>query len=150
MATVSKNKFFTYRGGTFLLLALLIVSLICGFIIHHFSVVGQLAVSGHKDEGTLYIIIAVAIIATVIAVLLSVRLNRNIRNLSKIAEAMENGADIESMPDFANDELGDISRHITSEAMAEPPGEFMRTTTALVSLSRRAWRSCDAKVELKT
>lgn len=112
MATVSKNKFFTYRGGTFLLLALLIVSLICGFIIHHFSVVGQLAVSGHKDEGTLYIIIAVAIIATVIAVLLSVRLNRNIRNLSKIAEAMENGADIESMPEFPHDELGDISRNI--------------------------------------
>ena len=112
MATVSKNKFLTYRGGTFLLLALLIVSLICGFIIHHFSVVGQLAVSGHKDEGTLYIIIVVAIIATVIAVLLSVRLNRNIRNLSKIAEAMENGADIESMPEFPHDELGDISRNI--------------------------------------
>ncbi len=112
MATVSKNKFLTYRGGMFLLLALLIIALICGFLIHHFSVVGQLAVSGHKDEGTLYIIIGVAIIATIIAVVLSVRLNRNIRNLSKIAEAMENGADIESIPEFPHDELGDLSRNI--------------------------------------
>ena len=36
----------------FLLLALLIIALICGFIIHHFSVVSSLAVSKHTDEGT--------------------------------------------------------------------------------------------------
>ncbi len=112
MATDSKSKFLTYRSGMFMLLALLIVSLICGFIIHHFSVVGNLQLSGHKDEGTLYIIIGVAIIATIIAVVLSVRLNRNIRNLSKIAEAMENGADIDTMPEFPRDELGDLSRHL--------------------------------------
>ena len=112
MAMASKNKFLTYRGGMFLLLALLIVSLICGFIIHHYSVVRQLAISEHKDEGTLYIIIGVAIIATIIAVVLSMRLNRNLRNLNKIVEAMENGADIESMPEFPRDELGDISRNI--------------------------------------
>ena len=112
MATDSKSKFLTYRSGMLMLLALLIVSLICGFIIHHFSVVGNLQLSGHKDEGTLYIIIGVAIIATIIAVVLSVRLNRNIRNLSKIAEAMENGADIDTMPEFPRDELGDLSRHL--------------------------------------
>ena len=111
MATASKSKFLTYRSGTFLLLALLIVSLICGFIIHHFSVVGNLQLSGHKDEGMLYLIIGVAVLVTVIAAVLYARLNRNIRNLSKIADAMENGADIESMPEFPRDELGDLSRN---------------------------------------
>ena len=110
MAMASKNKFLTYRGGMFLLLALLIISLICGFIIHHFSVVSSLAVSKHTDEGTFVLIICVAIVATIISLVLSVRLNRNIRNLNQIAQAMENGADIESMPEFAHDELGDISR----------------------------------------
>ena len=110
MATDSKRKLFSYRGGMFLLLALLIIALICGFIIHHFSVVSALAVSKHTDEGTFVLIICVAIVATIISVVLSVRLNRNIRNLSHIAEAMENGADIESMPEFSRDELGDISR----------------------------------------
>ena len=112
MATDSKRKLFSYRGGTFLLLSLLIIALICGFIIHHFQVVSKLAVSRHTDEGTFYIIIALAIVAIIISVVLSVRRHRNIRNLQQIAEAMENGADIESMPEFARDELGDISRNI--------------------------------------
>ena len=112
MATDSKRKLFSYRGGMFLLLALLIIALICGFIIHHFSVVSALAVSKHTDEGTFVLIICVAIVATIISLVLSVRLNRNIRNLNQIAEAMENGADIESMPEFSRDELGDISRKI--------------------------------------
>ena len=112
MATDSKRKLFSYRGGTFLLLSLLIIALICGFIIHHFQVVSKLAVSQHTDEGTFYIIIALAIVAIIISVVLSVRRHRNIRNLQQIADAMENGADIESMPEFARDELGDISRNI--------------------------------------
>ncbi|MBR5133291.1 MAG: hypothetical protein IKV29_04215 [Alistipes sp.] len=128
MATDSKRKL-SYRGGMFLLLALLIIALICGFIIHHFSVVSSLAVSKHTDEGTFVLIICVAIVATIISLVLSVRLNRNIRNLSQIAEAMENGADIESMPEFSRDELGDLSRqfidlyrrlrHASSEAERE-------------------------------
>jgi signal transduction histidine kinase len=34
------------------------------------------------------------------------------RSLKRATEAMENGAEIESMPRFANDDLGDLSRHI--------------------------------------
>ena len=112
MATDSKRKFSSYRGGTFLLLALLIIALIVGFIVHHFVVVKHNSLSTHTDEGTFIIIICVALLATIISLVLSVRLNRNIRNLHQLAEAMENGADIESMPEFARDELGDISRKI--------------------------------------
>lgn len=144
MATDSKSKFLTYRGGMFLLLALLIVSLICGFIIHHFSVVGNLALSGHKDEGTLYIIIGVAIIATIIAVVLSVRLNRNIRNLSKIAEAMDNGAEIESMPEFPRDELGDISRKII-----DLYGRLRHASTEIEREHSRAMHEQQEKLRIK-
>ena len=44
--------------------------------------------------------------------MLAIRMSRNLRSLDRAVSAMENGADIESMPQFADDELGDIARHI--------------------------------------
>ena len=112
MAMVSKDKFFSYRGGLSIILALLIVSLISGIIIYRYELVSELTAAEHFNEGMFYGVIAVAILASLIALLLAVRFNRNLRSLKRVAKAMENGADIESMPRFANDELGDLSRHI--------------------------------------
>lgn len=112
MAMDSKSKIFSYRGGMYLLLAILIIALIGGFITYHFSLLSHNRTINGIDEGIFYAVIGVAVASIIIALMLAVRLNRNIKSLDHVATAMENGADIESMPDFANDELGDISRHI--------------------------------------
>ena len=112
MAMDSKRKTINYQGGMLLLLILLIVSLIGGVIIYRYSLVSHLSANEHLSEGLFYGIVGVAIAASAISLLLAVRLHRNMRSLKRVAEAMENGADIESMPRFANDELGDLSLHI--------------------------------------
>lgn len=113
MVMDSKRKFKSYRGGMSLMLALLIVLIIGGVIIHRYSIINRISQYEHLNEGLFYGIIGVAILATVLAIILSMRFNRNMRNLKRVAEAMENGADVEqTQQDFANDELGDLSRHI--------------------------------------
>ena len=108
----SKSKIFSYRGGMYLLLAILITTLIGGFIIYHFSLLSKIKSINYIDEGIFFAIIGVAGVSIVIALLLAVRMSRNLRSLDRAVAAMENGADIESMPQFADDELGDIARHI--------------------------------------
>ena len=108
----SKSKIFSYRGGMYLLLAILITTLIGGFIIYHFSLLSQIKSINYIDEGIFFAIIGVAGVSIVIALLLAVRMSRNLRSLDRAVAAMENGADIESMPQFADDELGEIARHI--------------------------------------
>lgn len=112
MAMGLKSKFISYRSGTYLLLTLLILSLIGGFIIYRYSLLSHFQNAAHFDEGIFYGTIGVAVATVLLALLLTVRLHRNVQSLKRVAEAMESGADIESMPEFANDELGDISRHI--------------------------------------
>lgn len=107
-----KSKLFSYRGGMFLLLTLLIASLIGGVVVYRFSLVSRISDFGALDEVLFYGIICVAIVASVVALMLAMRLNRNMRSLKRVAEAMEEGADIESMPKFENDELGALSHHI--------------------------------------
>ena len=108
----SKSKVFSYRGGMYLLLAILIITLIGGFITYHFSLLSHNSRINNIDEGIFIGIICVAGVSIVIALMLAMRMSRNIHNLERALVAMENGADIESMPNFANDELGDIARHI--------------------------------------
>lgn len=112
MATDSKNKTLTYKGGMYILLALLILTLVGGVITYRFSLLSHELHSELTDEIIFYSIIGLASIATVLAIMLAMRLNRNLKSLKRVSEAMENGADIESVPNFANDELGDMSRHI--------------------------------------
>lgn len=108
----SKSKVFSYRGGMYLLLLLLIVSLIGGFIIYRYSLLSHYNESNTADEVIFYGIIGVATATMAISLTLAIRLNRNLRSLKRAAEAMEDGASIDSMPEFASDELGDLSRHI--------------------------------------
>jgi signal transduction histidine kinase len=96
----------------YLLLAILITALIGGFITYHFSLLSHNSRINNIDEGIFVGIICVAGVSIVIALMLAMRMSRNIHNLERTLAAMENGADIESMPNFANDELGDIARHI--------------------------------------
>ena len=112
MAMDSKYKIFSYRGGMYLLLAILITSLIGGFIAYHFSMLSHNQSVNTIDESIFFIIIGVAVVSIVIALMLAMRMSRNLRSLDRAVTAMENGADIESMPQFADDELGDIARHI--------------------------------------
>ena len=112
MATDSKGKTLTYKGGMYILLALLILIVVGGVITYRFSLLSHEMHSGLLDESIFYTIVSVAAIASVIAIILAVRLSRNLQSLKRVSEAMENGADIESVPYFANDELGDVSRHI--------------------------------------
>lgn len=107
-----KSKVFSYRGGTFLLLTLLIIALIGGVIVYRFSLVDRIHDFGALDEVLFYGIICIAIVASVVAWMLAMRLNRNMRSLKRVADTMESGADIEAMPHFENDELGEISLHI--------------------------------------
>ena len=111
---LKSKKFFSYRGGMYMLLALLIMSLISGVIIYRHSLINHLKGDGsvHMDDGIFFVIIGIAIATAIIALFLAIRINRNIKNLERVAYAMENGAKRESMPKFANDELGDIARHI--------------------------------------
>lgn len=108
----SKSKIFSYRGGMYLLLAILITTLIGGFITYHFSLISHNRSITTIDESIFFAIIGVAGVSIVIALTLAMRMSRNLRSLDRAVSAMEHGADIESMPQFANDELGDIARHI--------------------------------------
>lgn len=108
----SKYKIFSYRGGMYLLLAILITLLIGGFITYHFSMLSHNQSVNTLDESIFFTIIGVAVVSIIIALMLAMRMSRNLRSLDRAVTAMENGADIESMPQFADDELGDIARHI--------------------------------------
>ena len=112
MATDLKNKTLSYRGGMYILLALFSITIIGGVIIYRLSLTSHQGISELLDESIFYAIIAVAALMGAVAIFLSVRFSRNLRNLKRVVDAMDNGADIESMPDFARDELGDLSRHI--------------------------------------
>jgi signal transduction histidine kinase len=112
MAMDSKRKVFSYRGGMSLLLALLILLLVGGVIAHRYSFITRISGYEHFDEGLFYGIVGVALLASVLAIVLSIRFNRNMRTLKRVAKAMEEGADVEEVKDFANDELGDLSRHL--------------------------------------
>lgn len=107
----SRSKIFSYRGGMYLLLAILIFTLIGGFITYHFSLLSHTSINS-SDEGIFFAIIGVAAVSIVIALVLAMRMSRNLRSLDRAVAAMESGADISSMPQFANDELGDLARHI--------------------------------------
>ena len=108
----SKSKIFSYRGGMYLLLAILIITLIGGFITYHFSMLSHNKSVTTMDESIFFIVLGVAAASIVIALMLAMRMSRNLRSLDRAVSAMENGADTESMPQFADDELGDIARHI--------------------------------------
>ncbi len=108
----SKSKVFSYRGSMYLLLLLLIVSLIGGFIIYRYSLLSHYKETNTVDEVIFYGIIGVATATMAISLTLAIRLNRNLKSLKRAAKAMEDGASIDSMPEFASDELGDLSRHI--------------------------------------
>ena len=108
----SKSKIFSYRGGMYLLLAILITALIGGFITYRFSLISHNKSITTLDESIFYAIIGVAGVSIVIALMLAVRMSRNLRSLDRAVTAMEHGADIASMTNFADDELGDIARHI--------------------------------------
>ena len=108
----SKSKIFSYRGGMYLLLAILIFTLIGGFIVYHLSVLSHSKSITTIDESIFFAIIGVAGVSIVIALMLAMRMSRNLHSLDRAVSAMENGADIESMPQFADDELGNIARHI--------------------------------------
>ena len=112
MAMDSKSKIFSYRGGMYLLLAILIFTLIGGFIVYHLSVLSHSKSITTIDESIFFAIIGVAGVSIVIALMLAMRMSRNLHSLDRAVSAMENGADIESMPQFADDELGNIARHI--------------------------------------
>ena len=157
MATDLKSRRLTYRGGMYLLLALLSATIIGGVIFYRSSLMSHNAVSRVLDEGIFYTIIGVSAATAIIALLLAVRLNRNIRNLQRVAEAMENGADIESMPDFANDEIGDISRHIinlyqrlrhTSRALEQEHGVALHEKEEKLRIKRQLTNNINH--ELKT
>lgn len=107
----SRSKIFSYRGGMYLLLTILIFTLISGFITYHFSLLSHTSINS-IDEGIFFAIIGVAAVSIVIALVLAMRMSRNLRSLDRAVAAMESGADISSMPQFANDELGDLARHI--------------------------------------
>ncbi|MBO5672651.1 MAG: hypothetical protein J6R81_05710 [Alistipes sp.] len=107
----SKAKVLSYRGGMYLLLTILIISFIGGFIIYRYSLLHHFVSEDYINEIIFYLIIGVATTATIIALVLAMRLTRNIRSLQRVAEAMESGTNIKT-PKFANDELGDLSRHI--------------------------------------
>ena len=108
---LKSKKLFSYRGGMYLLLALLIMSLISGVIIYRYSLINH-AGAVRLDDDIFYAIIGVAVATGIIALFLAIRINRNIKSLERVAHAMENGAKRESMPKFTNDELGNIARHI--------------------------------------
>jgi signal transduction histidine kinase len=112
MAMDSKSKIFSYRGGLYLLLTILIFTLIGGFIVYHLSVLSHSKSITTIDESIFFAIIGIAGVSIVIALMLAMRMSRNLRSLDRVVSAMENGADIENIPQFADDELGDIARHI--------------------------------------
>ena len=152
-----KSKTLSYRGGMFILLALLSITIIGGVIIYRSSLMSHNAISEVLDEGIFYAIIAVAALMAIVAVFLSVRFSRNLNNLKRVAEAMDNGAEIESMPDFARDELGDLSRHIidlyqrlrqTSNALEHEHGKAIHEKEEKLRIKRQLTNNINH--ELKT
>ena len=111
---LKSKRFFSYRGGMYMLLTLLVLSLISGVIIYRSSLIKHLKGDGaiYLDDDIFFIIIGIAIATGIIALFLAIRINRNIKNLEHVANAMENGADTTTMPKFTNDELGNIASHI--------------------------------------
>ena len=111
---LKSKRFFSYRGGMYMLLTLLVLSLISGVIIYRSSLIKHLKGDGaiYLDDDIFFIIIGIAIATDIIALFLAIRINRNIKNLEHVANAMENGADTTTMPKFTNDELGNIASHI--------------------------------------
>ena len=93
-------------------MAILIITLIGGFITYHFSMLSHNKSVTTMDESIFFVVLGVAAASIVIALMLAMRMSRNLRSLDRAVSAMENGADTESMPQFADDELGDIARHI--------------------------------------
>ena len=111
---LKSKKGFSYRGSMYLILTLLALLLIGGVIIYRQSLLTHIKVNGSVkfDDDIFISIIFIAAATVVVSLFLAIRINRNIKNLERLALAMERGEEKESMPKFANDELGDIARHI--------------------------------------
>lgn len=111
---LKSKKGFSYRGSMYLILTLLALLLIGGVIIYRHSLLSHINGNGaaHLDDGIFVSIIFIAAATVAVSLFLAIRINRNIKNLEHLALAMERGEEKESMPKFANDELGDIARHI--------------------------------------
>lgn len=111
---LKSKKGFSYRGSMYLILTLLATLLIGGVIVYRHSLLSHINGNGaaHLDDGIFVSIIFIAAATVVVSLFLAIRINRNIKNLEHLALAMERGEEKESMPKFANDELGDIARHI--------------------------------------
>ena len=111
---LKSKKGFSYRGSMYLILTLLVISLIGGVIIYRHSLLSHIKSNNavHLDDDIFISIIFIAVATVVVSLFLAIRINRNITRLRRLALAMERGDEKESMPKFANDELGDIARHI--------------------------------------
>lgn len=111
---LKSKKGFSYRGSMYLILTLLALLLIGGVIIYRHSLLSHIKGNNavHLDDGIFVSIIFIAAATVAVSLFLAIRINRNIKNLEHLALAMERGEEKESMPKFANDELGDIARHI--------------------------------------
>ena len=111
---LKSNKGFSYRGSMYLILTLLVMSLIGGVIIYRHSLLSHIKSNNavQLDDDIFISIIFIAVATVAISLFLAIRINRNIKRLRRLALAMERGDEKESMPKFANDELGDIARYI--------------------------------------
>lgn len=111
---LKSKKGFSYRGGMYLILTLLVMSLIGGVIIYRYSLLSHIKGNNvvQLDDDIFISIIFIAAATVIVSLFLAIRINRNIKRLERLALAMERGEEKESMPKFANDELGDIARHI--------------------------------------
>lgn len=111
---LKSKKGFSYRGSMYLILTLLALLLIGGVIIYRQSLLTHIKVNGSvKFDDDIFVgIIFIAVATVIVSLFLAIRINRNIKNLERLALAMERGDDKAAMPKFANDELGDIARHI--------------------------------------
>ena len=111
---LKSKKGFSYRGSMYLITTLLVMSLIGGIIIYRHSLLSHIKGNNavQLDDDIFVSIIFIAAATVVVSLFLAIRINRNIKRLERLALAMERGEEKESMPKFANDELGDIARHI--------------------------------------
>ena len=111
---LKSKKRFSYRGSMYLILTLLVMSLIGGVIIYRHSLLSHIKGNNavQLDDDIFISIIFIAAATVAVSLFLAIRINRNIKRLERLALAMERGDEKESMPTFANDELGDIARHI--------------------------------------
>ena len=111
---LKSKKGFSYRGSMYLILTLLASLLIGGVIAYRHSLLSHFKGNNtvRLDDGIFVSIIFIAAATVAVSLFLAIRINRNIKRLERLALAMERGEEKESMPKFANDELGDIARHI--------------------------------------